>query len=830
AFTIETWVYLDPDASSDLQPGIVRNGDDQGLYFSGGALQLYSKGKGDRTRVEATTEATAGVWTHYAVTRDDDGISRIYINGVLDATGSAEWDKPFFVRSIAASPAGGGIDGKLDNLRIWDVERSASEIAETMGDTLDGTTPDLLRAYSFDAGGAIVDDTGNSASVPVPAGLALVASDAPIGAPVPDESADADGNLALSAPDLDIDANELGAVSFTVAGIDADATAEITVSDGVSSVTGLLAADGTVVLDLSPLADGPLTSSVTATDTTGNTATVAGPGLTLDSTPVPDESADADGNLALSAPDLAIDANEVGAVSFTVAGIDADATAEITISDGVASVTGLLAADGTVVLDLSTLADGPLTSSVTATDITGNTATVPGPGLTLDTSPIVDFSGFTTALSIDMGAGTYTAASKVLVIGDSLSVGVGDTTQPFDLETFEGWREDLFETLLSDDVWIDYVGSTANGPERMLDRAHSAEGGVSLAKILDGRSETANIPDNVAAHDPDVLLFMAGTNDYDANNFNRRFEGIVSNTVLAVEQFYGATGTLDKHMVISTSPPKTISGPEEAQFAEFINEGFSIVDDVRVLGDVGNGTYQQGIRGAITDLQALYPNLHLFENPWTVDDLTADNVHFTEAGYATYAQAMATFLAQEIGIVDGTLGSNAGLALGPGSTVSGGSAGDLIIGNGANNQLQGNGGNDVLRGEGGDDFLSGGDGIDRLVGGSGVDTMTGGAQADAFVFGTDFADGHTGGDVDTVTDFDASEDWFVFDATFEGDIIVTDQGAGAVLLTVSGGGAILVQGSGAESLKGADRGDGSFDLTEDDILVSYVGDIDNFLA
>ncbi|MCR9089544.1 MAG: family 16 glycosylhydrolase, partial [Rhodobacteraceae bacterium] len=47
AFTIETWVYLDPDASSDLQPGIVRNGDDQGLYFSGGALQLYSKGKGD---------------------------------------------------------------------------------------------------------------------------------------------------------------------------------------------------------------------------------------------------------------------------------------------------------------------------------------------------------------------------------------------------------------------------------------------------------------------------------------------------------------------------------------------------------------------------------------------------------------------------------------------------------------------------------------------------------------------------------------------------------------------------------------------------------------
>ena len=194
----------------------------------------------------------------------------------------------------------------------------------------------------------------------------------------PTPSGDDDGNLTLTAPDLLIDASERAAVAFTVSGLDADATAVVTVSDGTASVSGSLAADGTLLLDLSGLADGPLTSAVTATDTGGATATVAGPGLTL---LVP--SGDDDGNLTLTAPDLLIDASERAAVAFTVSGLDADATAVVTVSDGTASVSGSLAADGTLLLDLSGLADGPLTSAVTATDTGGATATVAGPGLML---------------------------------------------------------------------------------------------------------------------------------------------------------------------------------------------------------------------------------------------------------------------------------------------------------------------------------------------------------------------------------------------------------------------------------------------------------------
>ena len=43
-------------------------------------------------------------------------------------------------------------------------------------------------------------------------------------------------------------------------------------------------------------------------------------------------SGDDDGNLALTAPDLSIDADERDAVAFTVSGLDADATAVVTVT------------------------------------------------------------------------------------------------------------------------------------------------------------------------------------------------------------------------------------------------------------------------------------------------------------------------------------------------------------------------------------------------------------------------------------------------------------------------------------------------------------------
>ena len=215
---------------------------------------------------------------------------------------------------------------------------------------------------------------------------AFLAADALIleGGPPPD-TGDDDGNLALSAPDLLIDAEDAAAVRIRLLGLDADATAVVTLSAGGVELTRSANANGELLFNLTSLPDGPVVSSVTATDGGGNSSTVSGPTLTLAAEP--DTCADADGNLSVGAPDLFISESEVASVAFVVSGIDADATAVVTVSDGTTSVASMpLAADGTVTLDLSGLADGSLTVSVKATDGAGNSATVEGPTITLDTT------------------------------------------------------------------------------------------------------------------------------------------------------------------------------------------------------------------------------------------------------------------------------------------------------------------------------------------------------------------------------------------------------------------------------------------------------------
>jgi Ca2+-binding RTX toxin-like protein len=70
--------------------------------------------------------------------------------------------------------------------------------------------------------------------------------------------------------------------------------------------------------------------------------------------------------------------------------------------------------------------------------------------------------------------------------------------------------------------------------------------------------------------------------------------------------------------------------------------------------------------------------------------------------------------------------------------------------------INGQGGDDIILGLSGDDILRGGEGDDILDGGLGSDELTGGSGRDTFRFGADLiASG--GGDVDVITDFEASD-------------------------------------------------------------------------
>src|SRR5205085_1888535 len=174
--------------------------------------------------------------------------------------------------------------------------------------------------------------------------------------------------------------SESTSVGFTVAGLDDGGTGTVTFSDGVNHVDVAVTGAGTYSADLSSLTDGQITSSLSFTDAEGNSAAAAGNAVALDT-----DRAELTTRAIDDTADHVINVAEATTVSYTVDGLESGDTATVTFSDGTPAhdivVTGL--ANGTYTVDLSTLTDGTITSSLTSTDTVGNTLTASGNAVAL---------------------------------------------------------------------------------------------------------------------------------------------------------------------------------------------------------------------------------------------------------------------------------------------------------------------------------------------------------------------------------------------------------------------------------------------------------------
>ncbi len=123
-FTVEAWVRLDPgiDNRDSILAG---NGFDLNFYDSKFRAYIGSP-KGDI--VTAKKSIVPEAWMHVAVTRDLSGIFRLYINGELDATSSDSEKRAFTGLKPGYSGTPGGTGGDIAELRVWTINRSASEI------------------------------------------------------------------------------------------------------------------------------------------------------------------------------------------------------------------------------------------------------------------------------------------------------------------------------------------------------------------------------------------------------------------------------------------------------------------------------------------------------------------------------------------------------------------------------------------------------------------------------------------------------------------------------------------------------------------------------
>ncbi len=128
AFTVECWARL--EAPIGNQDGLLGAPGRLDLNFHAARLRVWIGG-GVGDIVVASRPAAPGVWTHYAVTRDEAGIFRVFVNGELDATSARAHAGDFTDLDVGrTSPKDAGTDGWLREFRVWSEARTARAIRD----------------------------------------------------------------------------------------------------------------------------------------------------------------------------------------------------------------------------------------------------------------------------------------------------------------------------------------------------------------------------------------------------------------------------------------------------------------------------------------------------------------------------------------------------------------------------------------------------------------------------------------------------------------------------------------------------------------------------
>ena len=141
------------------------------LRYEGSQLNLVyggakkANGEYNEKKVTYATNMSTGEWHHIAATYKRNEKARLYVDGVEVASNDAEdhaielngvgaqWDLPFsFIIGAAAQPKRNFL-GSMAYLRVWNVARSASEIAANMNvASPDDDNFNLLAAWNFTEG------------------------------------------------------------------------------------------------------------------------------------------------------------------------------------------------------------------------------------------------------------------------------------------------------------------------------------------------------------------------------------------------------------------------------------------------------------------------------------------------------------------------------------------------------------------------------------------------------------------------------------------------------------------------------------------------------
>ncbi|MFI0845977.1 Ig-like domain-containing protein [Mesorhizobium sp. IMUNJ 23232] len=528
AYTVDTTADEDSDLAVSVEDNLVGNAEKTSVAYTVAGLD------GDATATVTFTDGTNSVQG---------------VNGVADLSGLT--DGPITATVSATDAAGNTAAGASGATVLDTIADEGGDLAVSVADdlvnnaektsvayTVAGLDPDATATITFTSSGGgtavvLTGVTGNGSAdltgladgnITVTISVTDTAGNTANGAPsatVLDTTADGTGDLAVSVSDNLVGAAEKTSVAYTVAGLDPDATATVTfTSSGGGTPVVLTGVTGSGSADLTGLADGNVTVTISATDTAGNTATGA-PGAT-----VLDTTADQGNDLAVSVSDNLVGAAEKTSVAYTVAGLDPDATATVTFtSSGGGTPVVLTGVTGSGSADLTGLADGNVTVTISATDAAGNTANG-APGATVLDTTADQGSDLAVSVTDDLvGAAEKTSvAYTVAGLDPDATATITFTSSgggtPVVLTGVTGNGSADLTGLADGNITVtisatDAAGNTVNGAPGATVLDTTADQGndlaVSVSDNLVGAVEKTSVAYTVAGLDPDASATITFT-------------------------------------------------------------------------------------------------------------------------------------------------------------------------------------------------------------------------------------------------------------------------------------------------------------------------------
>ena len=176
--TVSFWVYGHPDLLP-ANTSIIHADDQDGnrnlnLHLPWSNSRVYFDcgydGNYDRIDKGATVAELEGQWNHWAATKNvTTGEMKLYLNGTLWHSGTNK-TRPIELAEMFIGKSNSlqyNYKGNVDEVRVWDVELSASDIQDWMNKSVTSSHPQyshLVAYYKMDEGtGVDINDDANSA-------------------------------------------------------------------------------------------------------------------------------------------------------------------------------------------------------------------------------------------------------------------------------------------------------------------------------------------------------------------------------------------------------------------------------------------------------------------------------------------------------------------------------------------------------------------------------------------------------------------------------------------------------------------------------------------